>query len=196
MKGFARTTFALCLSALSACVVQSPLPAQTLPRPLPALPAQGPGQGVLLLDVTDGPTEARAASGQTCTTPCALALPLGAQPLTLKYRDVYGLEAENFTTAVVSREPRMLRRTLERVHILKPGRRKLAQSLLYMSSLAALAALATLPFSGERADTVGKWLYVGAAASLVMVFPLSIGVARRVSGSELQVLLPRSERLP
>ncbi len=136
MKRFAAKTLALCFLALSACVAQSPLPAQTLPRPLPNLPAPEAGQGVLLLDVTDGPTEVSAASGETSTTPCALALPLGTHPLTLKYRDVYGLAADNTTTALVSREPRMLRRTLERIHILKPVRRKLGISLLYASTLA------------------------------------------------------------
>ncbi len=184
---------ALCCLALSACVAQSPLPAQTLPHPLPSLPMPQAGQGVLLVDVTDGPTQVSAGAGEACTTPCALALPLGVQTLTLKYRDEHGLETENVTTGIVSQEPRMLRRTLERTHILKPGRRKLAMALWYGAHLAVLAAVSTLPFRGERADTVGKWLYVGAGASWVLVFPLSIGVTRSVSGAELQVFLPRSE---
>lgn len=189
-----RLQLALSLLSLSACVAQSPLPKRTLPQSVAQLPAASSGQGVLLVDVTDGPSQVSASGGAACTTPCALLLPLGPQPLTLKYRDANGGETENFTTALVSGEPRVLRRTFERTIVLKPARAWVAAGLSIASSVAFAAAAATLPFSGEMADKVGEGLAIGGASAFVLSLPLTIGTVRKVSGAEVQFLASESDR--
>jgi hypothetical protein len=170
----------------AACATVPPTPAQITPQVVP--PARIPeGQGVMIVDVTDGPTrvEFRRAS---CTSPCALTLPLGSQPLQLRFRDEHGAEHIDTTQPLVLPEPHVLRRTLHRSVLVHPVRHRFALALYY-GGYAALAAAAIVWGFVSDSDGVRatSWGLAGAGGGMLgLSFPLDIGATHRVAGAETQ----------
>lgn len=178
-------------AALFACATTPATPVSTVPSQLGQSPEVGPGRGLLIVDVTDGPTRVEAATDRAsaCTTPCALALPLGSQALTLRYRDARGSEHFDSTTPLILAEPQVLRRTLRRQVVDKPIRHEVAFVSYALGSLALLTSLLTwaiAPSDNLAARAAARGLAGGGGAMLLLSFPLSIGASHRSTGAEVQ----------
>jgi hypothetical protein len=169
---------------LAACAVPRGMPpAQVAPRIDP-----GPGQGVLIVDVTDGPTRVEADDGPSCTTPCALQLPLGPRDLKLRFRDQYGDDLVERARPLVMPEPHVLRRSLHRFEVLHPTRLTIARTMFYVGAALMAGSLIAWPFvKDSEAGRLADRSVLGAGGGLFLLsLPLHVGTVRHIVGAETQ----------
>src|SRR5689334_2716321 len=188
---FPRTrAVALLLLSVAGCATRLPVPAATLPSNLGHVPQPIPGNGILVVDIVDGPTDVALFKVDTihCTTPCWFELPPGQHMLELKDEDPrFGTQYDN-TTVTVTPETQVLRRALRRSEILKPTRLKVARTVFYASYGLMLAGSLVTLFRDhdEHPDPLARGLGLGGLSAWVFSLPLTIGAVRRYRGAQVQ----------
>jgi hypothetical protein len=182
---------------MTGCATRLHMPAATLPPNLGPVPRPNPGNGILVVDVVDGPTEVALFKVDTirCTTPCWLELSPGEHMLEFKREDPrFGTQYDN-TIATVTPETQVLRRALGRHEVLKPTRLKVAQAIFFASYVfMAAGALATLfPDRQGHRDPIARGLGLGGLSAWVLSLPLTVGTVRRYRGAQRQFPLPATQ---
>jgi hypothetical protein len=190
-----------CSLMLSACAVRGPALVPRLPTPLPTLPTPHAGQGVVLVDNAEGPTQVslKGDDKTSCTTPCALALPLGTPTLLFKTPFVgesaaedseRGRFIEDSVKPLVLRNPQVLIRRKPKTEVLKPVRLGVARAI-YLTSIVTMGSAGLVAFSNLFIDNraLGKTaggMALGSCLGIVVALPLTIGTTKRTLGADVQ----------